>query len=425
MFEEERATHPLAQSQLLSYVMGELEPDELQRLEAQIKESPTLQAELEEIRAHLSLHQEVRKVAPRRGSFDRLMRRMGQEGALAGAVPGVHRMLRRSFLIAALAGILFIALMAWYSDAARVAPLPHTEEVIGQIIYYEPAPDMISTHGREIDHGEALVGASKNTGSYDASIWLPTGVSRSYSIIECAPQTELKFVSSREIQLNKGFFRQLSIAPGALGESAFVVKTPHGRVEVSGAKLAIRVNEAETQVTVSEGSARVIGGDLPQIVHAGHFSVIVRDSEATPPSPVLQMTLLQYHDPNTSVPIIEVNLRNVGFVPTRIQKAYSRDPVYVLQVSRARDYGDSGSTGERFETPDIGLVDSPLNHIGEMWLKPKEDYRFRIDISPNVYGRPAAEYWIVVVYKGGIYGPPGAARIDVSSKPEKLDLKKK
>ncbi len=424
MFDEERATTPLVSSQLVSYVMGELEPDQQQKLEAQIKENPALAAELEEIRGHLSIHQQVRKVAPRRGSFDRLIRHMKHEGALAGAVPGVHCMLRRAFMFAAVTGMIFIALMAIFSDK-QSEPLLPKDQVIGQIIYYEPAPDSISGHGRELDHGEALAGATKNFNSYDVSIWIPTGISRSYSIIECSQGTVMSFESSREVTLRKGFMRQLNIAPGALGEGAFTVKTPHGRVEISGAKLSIKVTEADTQVTVGEGSARVIGGDVPQIVPAGHFSVISRDAEAQPPQPVLQISLLLYNDPKVSAPIIEVTLRNVGYVPTRIKRVNSGDPVFIQQLSRDRDYDDPASLPETYDPAPVSLIGNYLEHRGETWLRPKEDYKFRIDISENLMGRPAAQYWITVVYKGGLYGPQGSAMVDVTSKPLQIPLRNK
>lgn len=424
MFEEERATTPLVSSQLVSYVMGELEPDQQQKLEAQLKESPALAAELEEVRAHLSLHQNVRKVAPRRGSFDRLMRHMKNEGALAGAVPGAHCMLRRAFMFAAVAAVICVVLMAVFSDPYQVVSLPK-DQVIGQIIYFEPAPDAISLPGREVDQGEAVIGATKNFSSHDVSIWIPTGVSRSYSIVECSQGTVIKFVSAREVVLTKGFMRRLSIAPGALGEGAFMVRTPHGRIEISDAKLSIRVTEADTQVCVGEGSARVIGGDVPQIVPAGHFSVISRDAEATPPQPELQISLLPFNDPKLSAPIIEVTLRNVGYVPARIKRVYSGDPVFVLQVSRDRDYGEAGSLPESYAPVEVSLIGNYLEHRGEAWLKPKEDYKFRIDISQNLFGRPAAIYWITVVYKGGLYGPQGAAMVDVTSKPLQVDMRNK
>ncbi|GIK53994.1 MAG: hypothetical protein BroJett014_29670 [Planctomycetota bacterium] len=424
MLEDERPTQSLVSANLLGYVLGELEPDQQQKLESQLKENPGLRAELEEVRSHLKLHQAVRKVAPRRGSFDRIMRRMSGEGALQGAVPGVHCMLRRAFLLAAAAGILMVVLMALFGDKRYLPVLPK-DEVIGQIIYHEASADFGGTVGREIEQGEVLVGTTKNTGVYDAQIWLPTGVSRSYSIIECAPQTEIQFVSSREVKLNRGFMRRLNIAPGALGESAFTVVTPHGRVEVSGAKLSVRVTEAETQVTVGEGSARVIGGDVPQVVPTGHFSVIARDSEATPPQALLQMGLLLYNDPRMTAPVVEVSLHNISPVPARIERVFSRDPVYVLQISRAPDYSGPDSVGERYEALEVNLLGNPLEHMGEVWLKPKEEYRFRIDVSQSLYGRPAAEYWLVVVYKGTLYGPQGAARLDVTSRPLKIDMRNK
>jgi hypothetical protein len=235
----------------------------------------------------------------------------------------------------------------------------------------------------------------------------------------------ISFENSREVVLKKGFMRQLNIAPGALGEGAFTVKTPHGRIEINGAKLSIKVTEADTQVTVGEGSARVIGGDVPQIVPAGHFSVISRDAEALPPQPVLQISLLTFNDPKVSAPIIEVTLRNVGYVPTRIKRVYSGDPVFVLQISRDRDYTEPGSTPETYEPVEVSLLGNYLEHRGETWLKPKEDYKFRIDISQNLFGRPAAQYWITVVYKGGLYGPQGAAMVDVTSKPLQIDMRSK
>ena len=102
MLDDERATQPLMGVQLLSYTLGELDRDAQGALEKKIEANPELKSELEEIRTHLKIHQQVRKVAPRRGSFDRLRDRMKKEGAFSGAVPGVHCMLRRAFMIAAL-----------------------------------------------------------------------------------------------------------------------------------------------------------------------------------------------------------------------------------------------------------------------------------------------------------------------------------
>jgi hypothetical protein len=160
-------------------------------------------------------------------------------------------------------------------------------------------------------------------------------------------------------------------------------------------------------------------------VPAGHFSVISRDAEATPPQPELQLSLLPFNDPKMNAPIVEVTLRNVGYVPVRVRRVYSGDPIYVLQISRDRDYTEPNSTPETYQPVEVSLLGNYLEHRGEVWLKPKEEYRFRIDISQNLFGRPAAIYWITVVYKGGLYGPQGAALVDVTSKPLQVDMRNK
>src|SRR5687768_5307533 len=102
MLDDEKLTQPLGGVQLLSYSLGELDSDAQKALEARIEADPALKDELAEIREHMRLHQVVRKVAPRRGSFERLRSRMKTEGAFQGAIPGAHAMLRRSFMLAVL-----------------------------------------------------------------------------------------------------------------------------------------------------------------------------------------------------------------------------------------------------------------------------------------------------------------------------------
>ena len=80
---------------------------------------------------------------------------------------------------------------------------------------------------------------------------------------------------------------------------------------------------------------------------ARHFSVIARDSEALPPHPMLELSLLPINDPRTSAPVVEVTLKNAGFVPARIERVFGRDRIYLMQMSRSPDHCETGPVGER------------------------------------------------------------------------------
>ena len=122
MAEDDRATRQVVGTQILSYVLGELDPKSQESLEQRIETDASLRAELDEVRAHVQMHQEVRKVAPRRGSYERLRGRMKSEGSFSGAVPGVHCILRRSFMISVAAGAVIVGLLWAFTEAAIPPP---------------------------------------------------------------------------------------------------------------------------------------------------------------------------------------------------------------------------------------------------------------------------------------------------------------
>ncbi|MCC6574380.1 MAG: hypothetical protein IT462_11375 [Planctomycetes bacterium] len=413
MPDEDRQTRTQVQigPQLVAYVMGELDPDAQQWIEAQVREQPSLVDEIEDIRSHLKLHQGMRKVAPRRGSFERLQRRLKDEGALQGAIPGVHRMLRRAFVISFLAGLLFVALLAVFAGTSKPPTLIKVN-VIGQIIYRAPAIDFTSERGDEINSGDLVQGEVKNTGSYDATLWVPTGMSNSYTTIEVVANTEFKFDSAREMTVNRGVLRQAEIEPGGLGDQKFTIKTPHCSIIVDNAALSVIVLDAETQVTVASGTATLRGRDVSCIVGPGYCSSVARDAEPLPPKPVLELNLYQ-----SGRRLVEVTLRNVGYVPAKIKRALTSRPIYLMTVSRTPDYTEKQPSGSVSPPQQVIPKRDPATplaeHQGETWLKPGDAYTFTVDATPMLTAD--VDYWVTMKYQGGLYGPQGFARIEVGS----------
>src|SRR5690606_8768923 len=115
----------------------------------------------------------------------------------------------------------------------------------------------------EVERRELLLNREEGTGAYDAFIWLPTGVSNTYSTIELAQNTDFVFEQPRRLVLKRGFARRLEIRPGGMGEGPFLVVTPHCVVHVEDGSLSVNLTRdgAETQISVAQGSARVFGRD--------------------------------------------------------------------------------------------------------------------------------------------------------------------
>src|SRR5690606_18585602 len=151
---------------LVSYVLGELDSQSQVALEKRMESEPALRDELAEIREHVQLHQNVRKVAPRRGSFERLRHRMKRDGAFDGAIPGVHCMLRRSFVLSMIFGAVASALLIAFTGGGVVVAPP---DVIGEIVYTVPGA------GQRLEVTERarlqIREQPYDTGSYDAFIW--------------------------------------------------------------------------------------------------------------------------------------------------------------------------------------------------------------------------------------------------------------
>lgn len=429
MLDDEKATQPAPGAQLLSYVLGELDADSQVALEKRVAAEPALKDELDEIRGHMRLHQDVRKVAPRRGSFERLRGRMKKEGAFEGAIPGVHAMLRRSFIISMLVGLVAIVLLIVFSGGRDHAVAP---DVIGEIIYTSPTVSI----GQQRDVVErASLHANRDkpydTGAYDAFIWLPTGVSNTFSTIEATENTEFQFSSPRQVELARGSFRRIDVQPGGVGESSFEVATPHCTVQVEEGSLMINVTRdgSETQISVGRGSARVYGLNSERSIPvvAGYCTSVQRGKLPDPSRPVLKLLLARV--PGSEY-MVSATLINDGYAPFKVRRAVDRErafkePIYLLHVSHASEYTPD-TLPENVTLPPWQPIPAPdpgVDHTGEAWLNPQETYRFTFDVSPLLVMTPRVEHWLRLEYRGDLYGPQGEARVRIQSPNLKLDLR--
>lgn len=420
------ATQPMFGTQLVSYVLGELDADSQIAVEERVKREPALREELEDIRAHMRLHQRIPKVAPRRGSFNRLNARMKRDGAFSGAIPGAHAMLRRSFGIAVVVGITAIVLLLVFSNEGRNIAAP---DVIGQIVYM-PATGTAAGRRVEVSRSELVLNREPpyNTGEYEAFIWLPTGITGSSSTIEAAPGTEFRFTQHRRVELNRGTLRHADIQLGGVGEGAFVIATPHCEVHVQEGSLTVVVTPdgALTQVTAARGSARVFGLDSDRgvPVNAGYFTTAGRDRPPDQARPVLRLTISQVTGQDN---VLEARMINDGFTDARVRRAIDSarvfaQPMYMLHVSYVSSY-EPGGTPENVTLRPFAVTPlaDALDHSGETWLEPGGVYSFRFSIGAQLSGSPNVPHWLRLEYNGDLYGPAGEARIRVQSTDLKIE----
>ncbi len=415
-----------AGTHLVSYVLGELDAQSQVALEKKIDDDPTLRDELDEVRAHVRLHQEVRKVAPRRGSFERLRLRMKKDGAFDGAIPGVHCMLRRSFVLAMIVGAIAIALLAAFSPSIGGGDPPN---VIGEIVFTDPRPSV----GQRVDVRERrkleIREEPYDTDAYEAFLWLPTGVSNTYSSIEAAQNTAFNFTATRRMRLSTGTLRRMQIQPGGVGEGPFIVETPHCRVEVDegGLTVSVTADGAETHISVGHGSARVFGLDAESgiPVTAGYCTSVERGKLPRPARPVLKLTLSTSGNAEYRV---EATLLNDGYEPVTIRRAINQsrpeEPIYVLRITYTSEYSPEGvAEGVTLAPMKVVPIDADTEHMGEQRLNPNEPYRFTFDVGPVLRNSPRVAHWLQLDYRGDLYGPPGEARVNISSNNLKLDLR--
>jgi hypothetical protein len=430
MLDDEKLTQPLGGVQLLSYSLGELDSDAQKALEKRIEADPALKEELAEIREHMHLHQVVRKVAPRRGSFERLRSRMKKEGAFQGAIPGAHAMLRRSFMLAVLVGIIAVVVLITVGSTGGPTATP---DVIGQIVFTNPAL-RIGERRAEVERNYLELDKEIDTSAYDAYIWLPTGVENTYSTIELSSNSKFTFTATRRIVLDSGFARRLEVQPGGMGEGPFVVVTPHCTIEIEHGALSVNITRdgVETQVSVGEGNARVYGLDSNRSfpVPAGYCTAVERGKLPNPARPVLKLILDRVVGSNS---VIQATLVNDGYVPVKVRRAVDADnmfpdPVYLLHTSHVSEYSPEEGVPENVTLPPWPVTPEPdlaAEHTGDMWLDAGQYYRFTFDISPLLISTPPVEHWLRLEYRGDLYGPPGQARVRIESHNLKLDLRKR
>jgi hypothetical protein len=429
MADDDRATQPSGGVQLVSYALGELDADSQVALERRVQAEPALREELEEIRDHMRLHQQMRKVAPRRGSFERLRSRMKKDAAFDGAIPGVHCMLRRSFGIALLVGVIAVTLLLVFTvqRGGGVAP-----DVIGEIRYTEP---IVGTDQplEVVDRAKLVINRPEpyKTGVYEAFIWLPTGISNVNSELEAAQNTEFNFTSTRRVELATGTLRRMEIQPGSVGEGPFIVATPHCKVEVDAGALSITVapDGTETRISVGRGSARVYGLDAERSipVTAGYCTSVERGKLPYPARPVLKLMLERV---SGSAHLIEATMVNDGYEDITIRRSIDNsgrfaEPIYLLHISHSSEY-TPGTAPENVSLDAWPVTpQDPGNpaHSGTETLKPKSFYRFNFDISSMLLTTPRVVLWLRLEYRGDLYGAPGEARVKIQSENLKLDLR--
>ncbi len=427
MLDDEKVTQTVPGLQLVSYVLGELDADSQVAIDRRAEADPALKEELEEIRSHMRLHQQVRGVAPRRGSFERLCSRLKKDGAFDGAIPGVHAMLRRSFVIAMLVGVVAVVLLIVFSREGDGLATP---EVIGQIVYTSPTLT-VGERRSEVERTELLLNKEYDTGAYDAFVWLPTGVNNTFSTLEAQPNSGFKFTQSRRVEFTRGELRRLDIQPGGVGEGSFEVKTPHCTVQVDQGSLTISITRdgSETQISVGRGSVRVYGLDSERSipVTAGYCTSVERGKLPDPARPVLKLLLGRAAG---SEFLIEVTMVNAGYTPFKVRRAIDGErafpePIYLLHVSHASEY-QPDTTPENVSLPPWPPTPEPdpgNDHTGETWLEPGATYRFRFDVSPLLVVTPRVEHWLRLEYRGDLYGAQGEARVRIQSENLKLDLR--
>lgn len=428
MIDDNAVTKPLLGSQVVSYVLGELDEQAVAEMDKRFQSDSRLRDELDSVRAHLGVHQRVRQVAPRRGSFERLRKRMKDDGTFQNAIPGCHCMLRRSFLAATLFGALAIFLLLAFSDGKRVAP---QSDIIGEIVYYNNSGTV--TQRRDVDRRDQLMmNQLYDTGLKRAYLWLPTGVSNTYSIIDIGKDTKFEFLDTRKIELQRGFLRKLDINPGGISEDEFEIITPHARIRGNKCRLSVRISpdNGQTDIAVADGSVRVYALDSDQSVALtnGHQTTVRAGKSPELPKQVLQLIL-------KSVPgepyLFDAKLVNVGMFRFRIRKAIDPtkafgDNIFIAYIAYANEYDPETGLPENgnMEPHGILLKGDIALHSGEKWLDPGSAYTFRFDLSPDLGPSDPVEHWIRLEYRGDLFGPPGIARVKVESANLKVIPKK-
>ncbi|MEE9311375.1 MAG: hypothetical protein V3V10_03075 [Planctomycetota bacterium] len=416
---DDDVTKPLLGSQIVSYVLGELDENTIADMDRRFAKDAKLKEELDDVRDHLGLHQRVRQVAPRRGSFERLRKRMKDDGSFQNAVPGSHCMLRRSFFMAMLFGLVAVSLLLVFSDSGRTTT---QTEVIGEIVFYNTGGTI--TQRRNVDKRDQLkLNHLYDTGLKQAYCWLPTGISNTYSDIEIERDTKFKFLDTRHIELQRGFLRKLDINPGGISEDEFEVVTPHARIRGNRCRMAIRISPdgGQTDITVSKGSIRVYPLDSDQSVALtnGWMTTVQAGKSPEAPQKVLQLIVKPVLGEKY---LFESKLVNVGMFRFRIRKANDnsrgiKPSRYVAFLAYASDFDPEVPLQEHtsLESRKILPYQSPELHYGDKWLNPGESYSFIFDLSPRLQTSPKTEHWMRIEYRGDLYGPPGESRIKVES----------
>lgn len=230
---------------LLALVLGELSKQEREDLLERAKREPQVAMELKRLSAHLQLHQNVSRLAPRGGSFSRLKNTMRENNLLDEVIPGRHSLWRRSALAAV--AVLALAIMAKF-----VFFPPQVTEGPG-----ESAARAKLTEIRSGNSESRLVNFNTpvTLGDGVGELLLTSGARGVRTQIRMAPNSRFVLESANVLRIEQGGAERIEVDPFA---ETFSVLTPHARFELpQGGLFSVNLSRSQSHVCVMEGRVQV------------------------------------------------------------------------------------------------------------------------------------------------------------------------
>ncbi len=219
---------------------------------------------------------ELAEVLRNEPEVDELTMMRGERELLSAVAEGRHleeaRPERRLLSNGAAIGLVAIAAaLALFFLTRGAAPADVTHEGTA-VAAFEALRDGVPVRSGELSEGESV-----QTAESQALRVTPTD-----SAVDVLPNSRARFVrvvgDDLHVALERGAVR-VEFHPERRGEQSFLVTTPHARVEVVGTVFQVRSSASTTQVSVSEGTVRVVAasGEIA-LIHAGEERE-VRDGE--------------------------------------------------------------------------------------------------------------------------------------------------
>lgn len=416
-------------SLFLLFIEG-TEGDARKQREDMVANNRACATEFADIRRHMAFLKASGVPAYPHDGYSRLKSHLRSGGYLKIAYPGANAIWRRSLYISAAAAVLLVVVLYILRGQGSLAATDQSTSSSGTLT-------VLDSEGSPLRQPASLrVGQQFAVRDGPGYVWLPTGDRGASTEVRLREGAKFSVGGNSQFSLDEGEATEVMVSAAATRRSTFVLSTKRAEVRTDGAVFGVETEEAATTVYVYTGSViiRPISGGQTRSVPAGNGVVVGAGNAGGELFPLLEVSI-------ESAPgrVLGVTMRNRSSRPIEVSKAIGPDD-FPYWLSIDQDQAGYASTEPFREVQQAiplpggrrggRVFGDSESHNGIAVLEPmsrgsQSMYQFSIDLNSAMAGADAADFTLVLEYRGRVLIPGiGAVSYRPMSRSIRFDTKR-